>query len=36
VALASPEELQQRLREREGFAMRRSSATLIRKDRDAA
>lgn len=36
VALASPEELQQRLREREGFAMRRSSAALIRKDRDAA
>ena len=35
-ALPSPEELQQRLREVEGFAMKRSSATLIRKERDAS
>jgi antitoxin FitA len=35
-ALPSPEELQQRLREVEGFAMKRSSAALIRKERDAA
>lgn len=35
-ALPSPEELQQRLREVEGFDMKRSSAALIRKERDAA
>lgn len=35
-ALPSPEELQQRLREVEGFKMKRSSAALIRKERDAA
>jgi len=35
-ALPSPQELQQRLREVEGFAMKRSSASLIRKERDAA
>jgi plasmid stability protein len=35
-ALPSPEELQQRLSEVEGFVMKRSSAGLIRKERDAA
>jgi len=35
-ALPSPEELQQRLREGEGFARKRSSAALIRKERDTA
>ena len=36
VALASPKELQQRLREFKDFDMKRSSATLIRKERDVA
>ncbi len=35
-ALPSEEELLERLREAEPFAMKRSSAKLIRKDRDAA
>jgi len=35
-ALPSPEELQESLRHAEPFAMRRSSAALIRKERDAA
>jgi plasmid stability protein len=35
-ALPSEEELLERLRETEPFAMERSSAKIIRKDRDAA
>ena len=35
-ALPSEEELLERLREAEPFAMKRSSAKIIRKDRDAA
>jgi plasmid stability protein len=35
-ALPAPEELLQRLREVEPFKMKRSSAVLIRKERDAA
>jgi plasmid stability protein len=35
-ALPAPEELLQQLREVEPFKMKRSSATLIRKERDAA
>lgn len=35
-ALPSPEELQEGLRQAEPFAMRRSSAAMIRKERDAA
>jgi plasmid stability protein len=35
-ALPSEEELLERLRETEPFAMKRSSAKMIRKDRDAA
>jgi len=35
-ALPSPEELQESLRQAEPFAMRRSSAAMIRKERDAA
>ena len=35
-ALPSEEELLQRLRETEPFEMKRSSAKIIRKDRDAA
>ncbi len=35
-ALPSPEELQQQLRAVEPFKMKRSSAALIRKERDAA
>ena len=35
-ALPSPEELQQRLRDFKDFDMKRSSATLIRKERDVA
>ena len=34
--LPTEEELLERLREAEPFAMRKSSATMIRKDRDAA
>ncbi len=35
-ALPAPEELLQQLREVEPFKMKRSSAALIRKERDAA
>lgn len=35
-ALPAPEELRQQLREVEPFKMKRSSAVLIRKERDAA
>ena len=35
-AMPTEEELRERLRQAEPFAMRRSSAKLIRKDRDAA